>query len=217
MILLIDNYDSFVHNLARYLKRLGQDTVVLRNDAIDTAAVRKLAPAAIVLSPGPCSPTEAGNSLEIVQQLEGQIPTLGVCLGHQILAAATGGNIVRAPRPVHGQASDIVHEGDGVFRDIASPMQAGRYHSLIVDEQTLPDCWHVTARCDNIIMAMQHRTLPLHGVQFHPESVLTPQGYTLLANFLQLAGIPHTTPVPTLELTPPAPPREMEPGRPVTF
>jgi len=217
VILLIDNYDSFVHNLARYLQRLGHETVVMRNDAIDAAEVKKLAPAAIVLSPGPCSPAQSGNSLSIARQLQAEVPMLGVCLGHQILAAVSGARIVRAPAPVHGQSSLIVHNGAGVFQSIASPMQVGRYHSLIVDAETLPSCWQVTAHCGDVIMAMQHQTLPLYGVQFHPESILTPQGYDLLANFLRMAGLEVPACVPALELKQPAAPRKIKPGRPATF
>jgi len=217
VIVLIDNYDSFVHNLARYFRRLGQETVVLRNDETDAAAIRKLTPAAMVLSPGPCSPAEAGNAPAIVSALQHELPVLGVCLGHQILAATGGARIVRTA-PVHGQAGQITHNGQGLFQNLPSPMQAGRYHSLIVEEESLPSAWRVTARCDGMVMGIEHGVLPLYGVQFHPESVLTPQGYPLLANFLQLAGLdPPATGVPSLELAPPPAPRPVEPGRPATF
>lgn len=189
MILLIDNYDSFVHNLARHLRRLGQETLVVRNDAISAAEVSLLKPKAVVLSPGPCTPNEAGVSLDIVRALPPQIPLLGVCLGHQTIAAALGGRIIRAPQPVHGRASPIDHVGRGLFAGLPSPLQVGRYHSLIVDEATLPADLEITARTpDGLIMALAHRTRPIHGVQFHPESILTEQGYPLLANFLRLAG-----------------------------
>lgn len=191
MILLIDNYDSFVHNLARYFRRLGQETQVVRNDAIDVHNVRQLRPDAIVLSPGPCTPQEAGCSVALVRELAGAVPLLGVCLGHQALAAAWGGRIVRAPEPMHGRTSPVLHEGRGLFRGLPSPLTAGRYHSLVAEVATLPACLAVSARtADGIIMALEHREFPVFGLQFHPESVLTSHGYRLLANFLELAGSP---------------------------
>ena len=191
MLLLIDNYDSFVYNLARYLAELGCETKVIRNDAMNVATVRLLKPQAIVISPGPCTPNEAGISIELIRQLSISIPILGVCLGHQAIAAAFGGNIIRAPEPVHGRTSLIEHSGTGLFKDLPSPLKVGRYHSLIVDEATLSPELIITARTeDGIPMAMQHRTRPLYGVQFHPESVLTVAGRPLLANFLRLAGLP---------------------------
>ncbi|MDZ4655986.1 MAG: aminodeoxychorismate/anthranilate synthase component II [Bythopirellula sp.] len=190
MILLVDNYDSFVHNLARYIRRLGQETLVVRNDALDVSTVRRLAPQAIVLSPGPCTPREAGNSLALVSELYHEFPLLGVCLGHQTLAAAFGAKIIRAPEPMHGRTSQVTHDGTGLFTGIPSPFAVCRYHSLIIDEQTLPVEFSVTARSwDNIIMAFQHNQFPLHGVQFHPEATLTEHGFQLLANFLYIAGI----------------------------
>lgn len=190
MILLIDNYDSFVHNLARYLRRLGQETLVVRNDAIDVAGVIRLQPGAIILSPGPCTPHQAGCSLKIVRGLADTIPILGVCLGHQAIAAAWGGRIVRATEPRHGRASAVFHDGQGLFAGLPNPLIAGRYHSLVVEEATLPECLTITARtADGAIMAIRHRWQPVHGVQFHPESVLTPEGYPLLAAFLRLAGL----------------------------
>ena len=190
MFLLIDNYDSFVHNLARYFQRLGQETVVVRNDAIDAAAARAMRPAAIVLSPGPCTPAEAGSSLDIVRELHDSIPILGVCLGHQAIAEAFGGRIVRAIEPMHGRASEVWHDGRGIFNDMPNPFSAGRYHSLIVDEGTLPNELTVTARTtDGVVMSIEHRRRPVFGVQFHPESVLTECGFRLLANFLRIAGI----------------------------
>lgn len=197
MILLIDNYDSFVFNLARYFQRLGQPTEVVRNSAIDAAAAQALRPAAIVLSPGPCTPLEAGASLEIVRALHTSIPMLGICLGHQVIAQALGGRVVRSPEPVHGRSSRILHNGRGVFAGLASPLVAGRYHSLVVDEPSLPDSLEVTARTeDGLLMAMSHRRLPLVGLQFHPESILTPEGYPMLAGFLKLAGVPAAQPLP---------------------
>ncbi len=190
LILLIDNYDSFVFNLARYFERLGRRTLVVRNDQVDVAAVKSLKPVAIVLSPGPCTPTDAGCSIELVNQLHDSIPMLGVCLGHQTIAAALGGTIIRAPQPMHGRASTVAHCGERLFAGIANPMLACRYHSLIVEAGSLPDVLTVTATTnDGVIMAFEHRTRPVFGVQFHPESVLTDQGYLLLANFLRLASI----------------------------
>lgn len=189
MILLIDNYDSFVHNLARYFRRLGQETLVLRNDATTVDEVKRLSPQAIVLSPGPCTPAEAGCSINLVRRLQDRVPMLGVCLGHQAIAAALGAGIVRAPEPRHGRTSLIEHEATGLFSELPTPLTVCRYHSLIADEATLPSTLHVTARSDDgAIMAIQHTTAPLFGVQFHPEAVLTAHGYRLLANFLKLAG-----------------------------
>ena len=190
MILLIDNYDSFVHNLARYLQRLGEETRVFRNDAITVRQVRELRPAAVVLSPGPCTPNEAGVSLQLVRELAGETPLLGVCLGHQTIAAAFGAAIVRADEPMHGRTSQVFHDGHGLFRDLPNPLIAGRYHSLVVEESTLPPELQVTARtADGTVMAIQHRDQPIAGLQFHPESILTEGGYELLAGFLRLAGV----------------------------
>jgi anthranilate synthase/aminodeoxychorismate synthase-like glutamine amidotransferase len=190
MILLIDNYDSFVHNLARYFERLGQRTVVVRNDAVDVPAVRSMRPDAMVLSPGPCTPREAGASLELVRSLHSKLPMLGVCLGHQVIAEALGGRIIRAPVPVHGQASQIEHEGRGLFAALPSPLGVGRYHSLVVDGGALPDALRPTAWTeDGVVMALEHVRWPVYGVQFHPESILTECGYELLANFLNRAGL----------------------------
>ncbi len=208
MILLIDNFDSFVYNLARYFQRLGQETLVVRNTAIDAAGVRAAAPEAIVLSPGPCTPREAGCSLAVVEQLAGRVPLLGVCLGHQAIAEALGARIVRAGEPVHGRASPIRHDGRGVFRGLPNPIAACRYHSLVVDEASLPDCLEVSARTDDgTVMALRHRRAPVVGLQFHPESILTDAGYRLLAGFLRVAGLRAPPRVPGIEseLRPAAP------------
>jgi len=197
VILLIDNYDSFVHNLARYFRRLGQETVVVRNDAIGLDEIPPLHPRAIVLSPGPCTPKEAGCCLELVRRFHTSIPLLGVCLGHQTLAAALGGSIVRAPEPMHGRISPVFHDGRDVFDGLPNPFPACRYHSLVVDEASLPPCLAVTARtADGVVMALRHRELPLIGLQFHPESILTAHGYVLLARFLLRCGetVPEVLP-----------------------
>lgn len=189
MILLIDNYDSFVHNLARYFRRLGVEPVVARNDAISAAEIRALQPRAVVLSPGPCTPREAGVSLELVRELHAELPMLGVCLGHQTIAEALGGAVVRG-KPVHGRASLVTHNGQGLFAGVPNPMRVGRYHSLVVEEAGLPPELIATARTDDgVLMAVTHRDFPVFGVQFHPESILTTRGYLLLANFLRIAGV----------------------------
>ena len=220
MILLIDNYDSFVHNLGRYFRRLGQETRVVRNDAMDVAGIRTLAPAAIILSPGPCTPSEAGCSLDVVRQLSGELPILGVCLGHQAIAAALGANVVRGPEPVHGRSSIIRHSRRGVFEGLPHPLMVGRYHSLVVEEKSLPQELEVTARTDDgVVMALAHQRLPVVGVQFHPESILTQGGYELLANFLRIAGldVPHRLPCYAEEAPPDEPRATSLPSRPVTF
>jgi anthranilate synthase component II len=190
MILLIDNYDSFVHNLARYFERLGVETLTVRNDATSVADVRRIQPQAIILSPGPCTPNEAGCSVELVRELHRELPILGVCLGHQIIAAALGANIVRADEPMHGRTSLVTHTQSRLFSDVPKQFQVCRYHSLVVDEATLPSELTVTARTDDgTIMAIKHDRLPVVGVQFHPEATLTEHGYQILSNFLTLAGI----------------------------
>lgn len=190
MILLIDNYDSFVYNLARYVGELGCRWRVVRNDVVSIADVRNLEPKAVILSPGPCTPREAGISVQLVQELGAALPILGVCLGHQAIAAAFGGRIIRAAEPVHGKSSLVDHKGEGLFEGLPNPLPAARYHSLIVDEATLPAELLVTARTpDGVLMAIEHRKLPVYGVQFHPESILTEAGHALLANFLRLAGM----------------------------
>ncbi len=187
MILLLDNYDSFTYNLAQYLGELGCQVEVHRNDRISVEQIAQRKPERIVISPGPCTPQEAGISVELVQKLAGKIPILGVCLGHQAIGAAFGGKIIRAPRLFHGKTSQIRHDGSGVFRGLPNPFTATRYHSLIVERKSLPRKLQVTAETDEgIIMGMRHREYQLMGVQFHPESVLTESGKQLLKNFLLL-------------------------------
>jgi anthranilate synthase/aminodeoxychorismate synthase-like glutamine amidotransferase len=186
LILVIDNYDSFVHNLARYLRELGCETEVVRNDEIDVDAIASRRPSHIVLSPGPCTPNEAGVSVELIRALGPSIPMLGVCLGHQCIGQALGGRIVRALRPMHGRTSLVRHVGDGVFAGLPNPLQATRYHSLVVASESLPEELIATAYSEEgEIMALRHRSLPIVGVQFHPEAVLTQHGYDLLRNFLE--------------------------------
>jgi len=186
MLVLIDNYDSFTFNLVHYLGELGADVVVHRNDKVTTTAVIGAEPDAIVLSPGPCTPNEAGICLDLITRASASIPILGVCLGHQAIGQAFGGKVVRAPAPVHGKLSEIRHQGHGVFRGINGPFKATRYHSLVIKRETLPDCLEVTAETDEgEIMGVRHRSLPIEGVQFHPESVLTPDGPILMGNFLK--------------------------------
>jgi para-aminobenzoate synthetase component 2 len=185
-LLMIDNYDSFTYNLVQYLGELGADVTVKRNDAIDVPGARALRPDAIVISPGPCTPKEAGVSLAILRELSGEMPILGVCLGHQCIGEAFGGRVVRASRLMHGKTSPVIHDGKSIFESIPSPFDAMRYHSLLVEWGTVPDCLEVSARTEeNEIMGFRHKTLRVEGVQFHPESVGTPEGKHLLANFLR--------------------------------
>jgi anthranilate synthase component 2 len=221
VIVLIDNYDSFVHNLARYFERLGQPSRVVRNDAATPADVRVMQPAAIVLSPGPCTPAEAGCSVAVVRELAGAIPILGVCLGHQAIASALGGAVVRAAEPRHGRTSPIVHEESALLAGLPSPFAACRYHSLAIDESSLPADVRVTARAadDGCPMALESQERRVFGVQFHPESVLTEGGYHILANFLKIAGCFVAENWDTLgesEHREPAVSHEV-PARPVTF
>jgi anthranilate synthase component 2 len=189
MFLLIDNYDSFTYNLYHYLGELGAQLVVKRNDALTAAEAVAMSPQGIILSPGPCTPNEAGICLKLIEAVAGKVPLLGVCLGHQALGQAFGGKVVRAPAPLHGKLSQVSHRGIGVFQDIPTPFTGTRYHSLIVDRATLPDCLEITAETsDGLIMGMQHRQYPLHGVQFHPESIASEHGHRLLGNFLRIAG-----------------------------
>jgi para-aminobenzoate synthetase component 2 len=189
-VLVIDNYDSFVYNLVQELGELGADPVVHRNDAIDVDGIRAAAPDLILISPGPGRPEDAGVSLAVITELAGVIPILGVCLGHQAIGQAFGGDVVRAPSLMHGKTSAIHHDGNGVFDGLPDPFTATRYHSLVVEPTTVPDVLKVTARtADGVIMGLRHRTLAVEGVQFHPESLLTPEGPSLLANFLATAVV----------------------------
>jgi anthranilate synthase/aminodeoxychorismate synthase-like glutamine amidotransferase len=189
MILVIDNYDSFTFNLVQYLGELGQELRVWRNDEITVADIERLDPERLVISPGPGRPEDAGIIIEAIRRLAGRMPILGVCLGHQAMGAAFGGSVVRAPEIMHGKVSPIFHDGRTIFRGIDNPFLATRYHSLVVSAADLPDCLEVSARTeDGVIMGVRHRQLPLEGVQFHPESILTTAGKALLANFLSPAG-----------------------------
>jgi anthranilate synthase component 2 len=191
MLLMIDNYDSFTWNLVQYLQELGEEVRVIRNDELDVAGIAALRPERVVISPGPCTPNEAGVSLQVLRELGARIPIFGVCLGHQSIGQAFGGKVVRAKRIMHGKTSMIRHRGIGVFRDLPDPFEATRYHSLVVEQDSLPDCLEVTAWTEHEdgsveeIMGLRHRTLPIEGVQFHPESILTQHGHALLKNFLQ--------------------------------
>jgi anthranilate synthase/aminodeoxychorismate synthase-like glutamine amidotransferase len=191
MLLVIDNYDSFTYNLVQYLSEIGQEVRVVRNDEIAAADIAGLAPSHIVISPGPCTPNEAGISLEVIRTYAGKIPILGVCLGHQSIGQAFGGKVVRAPRVMHGKTSEIFHDGKGVFTGLPNPFEATRYHSLVIERTSVPEALEVTARtADQEIMAVRHRTLAVEGVQFHPESFLTTCGKDLLRNFVARGGRP---------------------------
>ncbi len=195
MILVIDNYDSFTFNLVHYLLELGAQVEVVRNDVLSAAQAMDLKPEAVLLSPGPCTPNEAGICLELIEAAaDTGLPLLGVCLGHQAIGQAFQGRVVRAPSLMHGKTSPIHHDGQSVFAGLPSPFTATRYHSLIVDRESLPPVLEVTAETDGIVMGLAHRDLPLHGVQFHPESIATDHGHRLLANFLTLAGVAHRDP-----------------------
>jgi len=187
MLLMIDNYDSFTYNLVQYLGELGQDIRVFRNDAITLQEIEALSPERIVISPGPCTPKEAGISVEVVRFFGGKIPILGVCLGHQSIGAACGGVVIRAPRLMHGKTSMIHHDGRTLFKRLKNPFEATRYHSLVVERETLPDCLEISAWTEEgEIMGLRHREKTIEGVQFHPESILTGEGKSLLRNFIEL-------------------------------
>ncbi len=194
MILVIDNYDSFTYNLVHYLNELGAQTRVYRNDALTVEQALGLKPQAVLLSPGPCTPDEAGICLDLLTQAPRDLPILGVCLGHQAMGQAEGGKVIRAQTLMHGKTDSISHSGVGLFKDIPSPFTATRYHSLAIDRSSLPNTLEVTAwTADGEIMGVQHRDRPLHGVQFHPESIATQYGHEMLANFLDLAGVDRTS------------------------
>jgi anthranilate synthase component II len=188
MIVLIDNYDSFTFNLVHYFGGLGAEVVVHRNDKITVEDVVARAPEAIVLSPGPCTPNEAGICLGLIERAATSIPILGVCLGHQAIGQAFGGKVVRAPVPIHGKVSEMKHQGQGIFRGINGPFKATRYHSLVVERASMPRDLTVSAETDDLVMGLQHKTLPVHGVQFHPESIASEHGHLILKNFLELAA-----------------------------
>ena len=189
MFLLIDNYDSFTYNLFHFLGELGAEVEVKRNDAVAVGDALALEPEGLVLSPGPCDPDKAGICLELIAAAAGKLPILGVCLGHQAVGQAFGGRVVRAEAPMHGKLSEVAHDGAGVFEGLPSPFEATRYHSLVVERDSLPDCLEVAAETeDGVIMGVRHRELPIHGVQFHPESIASEHGHALLRNFLAIAG-----------------------------
>jgi anthranilate synthase/aminodeoxychorismate synthase-like glutamine amidotransferase len=186
MLLIIDNYDSFTYNLVQYFGELGAEMKIIRNDDLGVEEIRGLKPTRICISPGPCTPNEAGVSLEVIREFGSHMPILGVCLGHQSIGQVYGGDVVRADRLMHGKTSPILHEGGSVFAGLPSPFEATRYHSLIVKRETLPDCLEITAwTAEGEIMGLRHKELPVHGVQFHPESILTEHGKVMLANFLK--------------------------------
>ncbi len=194
MILLLDNYDSFVFNLDRYLQQLGKSTLVVRSDSITIDTIARSNFEAIVISPGPKAPDQAGCCLEAIRRLHEQVPILGVCLGHQCIVQAFGGRIIRSPRPMHGYSALIHHVDSGLFQTIPSPISVGRYHSLMADPELMPSCLRVTSRSeDNVIMSVEHDRLPIVGVQFHPESILSEHGHQLLKNFMQIAKLEYTS------------------------
>jgi anthranilate synthase/aminodeoxychorismate synthase-like glutamine amidotransferase len=202
MILLLDNYDSFVYNLDRYLQRLGQTTLVVRSDSVSSEWITRLRPKAIVISPGPKAPEDAGCSMEVVRRFTGVIPILGVCLGHQAIGQSLGAKVIRATVPMHGKASWISHQGSRLLAGLPSPMRVGRYHSLVLDPASIPDALRVTAWSqDGVVMSIEHRDHPVFGVQFHPESILTENGYEILSAFLRESGmVGH--PIPPSDLHP---------------
>ena len=192
MLLMIDNYDSFTYNVVQYLGELGADVEVVRNDQVEVGDIANMAPEKIVISPGPCTPNEAGISMQVIREYAGRVPLLGICLGHQSIGQVFGGKVVRARKVMHGKTSAIHHRGEGVFAGLSQPFEATRYHSLVVERDSLPDCLEITAWTQNEagevdeIMGVRHRELPVEGVQFHPESILTAHGHDLLRNFLEL-------------------------------
>lgn len=188
MILIIDNYDSFTYNIVQYFGQLGQEVKVVRNDEITLRDIETLNPTHICISPGPCTPTEAGISCSVIEHYAGKLPILGVCLGHQAIGQVFGGKVIRAPRLMHGKLSPVLHQGTGIFRGIESPVTVTRYHSLIVERESLPDCLMITAEtAEGEIMGLQHKDYPIYGVQFHPESIMTQEGHTMFQNFLDQA------------------------------
>jgi len=188
MILIIDNYDSFVYNLTHYVQELGHTAAIFRNDKISIDQIEALNPSHLIISPGPCSPDEAGISCKVIRHFAGKIPILGVCLGHQAIGQVFGGKVVRALKPIHGKIHPINHTGQGLFKEAPNPLNVTRYHSLVIERHSLPDCLDVTAvSADGEIMALQHKDLPIYGVQFHPEAILTDFGHGLLSNFLGLS------------------------------
>ena len=199
MLILIDNYDSFTYNLVHFLGELGAQSVVIRNDKATAEEILAQKPKAIVLSPGPCTPNEAGVCLDLIAKAGTSIPLLGVCLGHQSIGQSYGGKVIRAPVPMHGKLSRIRHTGQGIFKGLPQDFEITRYHSLIVERASLPDCLEITAETDDgLIMGLQHKEHPVHGVQFHPESIASQYGHALLANFLELADIaPRRTAIPS--------------------
>ena len=203
MITLIDNYDSFTYNLVHYIGDLGVHSDVVRNDKITVAKVLKAKPKAIVLSPGPCTPNEAGICLELIKKAAGKFPIFGVCLGHQSIGQAFGGKVIKAPELMHGKTSEITHEEHSVFKGLPSPFTATRYHSLIVEKKSLPDCFDITAESsDGLIMGLAHKEYPIFGVQFHPESIASDYGHKILGNFLEIAGLSIDHKIFEKQLTP---------------
>jgi len=190
MLLVIDNYDSFTYNLVQYFGELGADMEIYRNDQITISKIKKLKPERICISPGPCTPKEAGISNDVILQFGPKTPVLGVCLGHQCIGHVFGGNVIRAPRLMHGKTSPVIHNGEGIFRGMPNPFEATRYHSLIIERESVPDCLEITAEtAEKEIMGVRHKEMPVYGVQFHPESILTVQGKRLLQNFLDVKAL----------------------------